>query len=153
MLRLNALWRSRALRNAKGQTLIETALVLPLLLLISFAIIDFGVLFTVNLALESAVSQAARYGMTGQSEAGMSRADSILAVMQSVTPTLTINPASVEFHHLVGGGWVAGVGGPGEVQRISVRYTHTVMVLTPFFTNGQVTLRAESTMKNEDRFE
>jgi Flp pilus assembly protein TadG len=143
----------RRLRDAKGQTLIETAIVLPLLLLITFAIIDFGVLFTVNLALESGVSQAARYGMTGQAQGGMTREASILAELRRVTPALTIGDANVQFTHLVGGAWVGGVGGPGEIQRISATYTHTVMVLTPFFTNGQITLRAESTMKNEDRFE
>jgi Flp pilus assembly protein TadG len=133
--------------------MVESAIVLPLLLVVTFAIMDFAVLFTVNLALESGVSQAARYSMTGASQPGMTRQDSIMAEIRRVTPTLTIPDANVEFSYLVGGAWVAGVGGPGSIQRIAVRYTHTVMVLTPFFTNGQVTLRAESTMKNEDRFE
>jgi Flp pilus assembly protein TadG len=153
MARRKATTAWRLIRDAKGQSMVEAALMLPLLLLITFAIIDFGVLFSVNLALESGVSQAARYGMTGRFEDGMTREESMLALMRTVTPTLDINDANVEFSHLSGGNWVAGVGGPGAIQRISVSYTHSVLVLTPFFSNGQITLRAESTMKNEERFE
>jgi hypothetical protein len=153
MARQNAMKLSRVIREAKGQSMLEAALMLPLLLTITFAIIDFGVLFSVNLALESGVSQAARYGMTGRFEDGMTREESMLSLMRAVTPTLDINDTNVQFSHLSGGNWVSGVGGPGAIQRISVSYTHRVLVLTPLFPGGQITLRAESTMKNEERFE
>jgi hypothetical protein len=153
MSRCHPLRLGRRLQNEKGQSMIEAAIMLPVLLLITFAIIDFGLLFSVNLALESGVSQAARYGMTGQTQGGLSREDSILAALRQATPILNLDEADIQFSHLVGGGWASGVGGPGSIQRISVTYTHRVLVLTPFFPNGQIELRAESTMKNEERFE
>jgi Flp pilus assembly protein TadG len=143
----------RRLGEAKGQSLIEAAITLPLLLLITFAIIDFGILFWVDLSLESGVSQAARYGVTGAAQAGMSREESIKDALRRVTPSLDIDDADIEISHLASGDWAAGIGGPGSIQRIAVTYQHKVLVLTPFFDDGQIALRAESTMKNEERFE
>jgi hypothetical protein len=57
------------------------------------------------------------------------------------------------FSHLAvgGGSFIAGTGGPNEVERLTVNYTWTLYtpLLRPFFTNGQIRLTAESTMKNE----
>src|SRR5205085_11437935 len=53
-------------RDSRGSNLVEAALVTPLLLLLTFAIADFGGLFYAYLALENGVSQATRYGVTGQ---------------------------------------------------------------------------------------
>jgi Flp pilus assembly protein TadG len=143
----------RRLRDQRGQSLMEAALVAPLLLMVTFAIIDFGLLFYVYLALESGVSQAARYGITGNALEGMSRQDSIKSMIRRATPTLTIPDDSIQFSHLAGGAWVAGTGGPGDIEKLTITYTHNVLVLRPFFTDGQIQLRVESSMKNEDRFE
>lgn len=142
---------SRA-RRQRGQTLIEAAFVTPLLLLLTFGIIDFATILYVYLALESGVSQATRYGVTGNSMQGLSREESIKATMRSVTPTLTLDDGVFEFSHLSGGSWVSGAGGPGEIEKVTVRYTHDVMVLRPFFTDGQIELMVESAMRNESRF-
>ena len=45
----------------------------PLLLLLTFSIVDFAALFYVYLALENGASQATRYAVTGQVQAGMTR--------------------------------------------------------------------------------
>jgi hypothetical protein len=110
-------------------------------------------LFWVDLTLESGVGQAARYGVTGAANAGMSREESIRHALRRVTGDLAIADADIQFSHLVEGEWAGGVGGPGAVQRLAVTYRHKVLVLTPFFDNGQIALRAEATMKNEERFE
>jgi hypothetical protein len=133
--------------------MIETALIMPLLMLVTFSIVDFGILFYTHLSLESAVSQAVRYGITGASMSGMSRQDSIKTVLRRAAPSLTIPDQNITFSRLVGGNWVGGLGGPGDVERLAIDYTHRVIILAPFFTNGQVNLHAESAMKNEDRFQ
>jgi hypothetical protein len=133
--------------------MVETAIMLPLLLVVTFAIVEFGVLFTVNLALESGVTRAARFGMTGATADGQSREASMMAVLRRATPMLTIDDASIEFSHFSGGGWAPGVGGPGAIQRLSVSYSHDLLVLMPLLGRAQINLRAESTMKNEERFE
>lgn len=142
----------RGLLDSTGQSLVEAALATPLLLLLTFAIIDFGLIFYVNLALENGVSQAVRYGITGQSITGLSREESIKKVMRQATPTLTIDDGAFEFSHRSAGAWVAGTGGPGDVERLRVTYDHQVFVLRPLFTGGLVRMRVESSMKNEDRF-
>lgn len=143
----------RRLRDDRGQSMVETAIILPMLLLVTFAIIDFGVLYYVNLSLENGVSQASRFGITGETSGGMSRQASIMSALRRATPTLTIDDSHVQFSHLVGGGWVSGIGGPGDIAKVSVTYRHDLMVLGPLFAQGGVTLHAESSMKNEDRFE
>jgi Flp pilus assembly protein TadG len=137
--------------------MVEAALVTPLLLFLSFAIIDFSLMFYVYLALGSGVAQASRYGMTGQIVAGESRENSIKMAMRNATPTLTLKDDAFAFTHLPVGGntWVAGAGGPNDIGKITVNYTwdfYTPLV-RPFFPNGAITLRVDASMKNERRFE
>jgi Flp pilus assembly protein TadG len=49
-------------RRRAGQSLVEFALVLPILLIILFSIIQLGMLFGSNVGLINAVREAARYG-------------------------------------------------------------------------------------------
>ena len=48
------------IRNGKGQTMVEFVLVLPILMLVLFAIIQFGMTFTHYVALTDAVRAGAR---------------------------------------------------------------------------------------------
>ena len=48
----------KRLRGEAGTSMVEAALVTPLLLFLSFAIIDFSLMFYVYLALGSGVAQA-----------------------------------------------------------------------------------------------
>ncbi len=147
----------------RGDNLIEAAILTPLLLLLTFAIVDFSSILYVDLALENGVSQATRFGVTGASMvdpvsgAGLSRTDSIKTAMRQATPSLTIGDDAFAFAHIPAGGagWVGGTGGPDAIERVTVTYTWTPFtpLIRPFFTNGQVTLRVSSTMKNEGRFE
>ena len=137
--------------------MVEAALVTPLLLFLSFAIIDFSLMFYVYLALGSGVAQASRFGMTGQVVAGESRETSIKMAMRNATPTLTIKDEAFSFTHLPVGSstWVAGAGGPNDIGKITVNYTwafYTPLV-RPFFPQGQINLRVDASMKNERRFE
>ena len=47
------------------------------------------------------------------------------------------------------------LGGPNDVGRVTVNYSWQFMtpLVRPFFTNGQVNLRVQSTMKNETLFQ
>jgi hypothetical protein len=140
------------LRQTAGQSLVEAAFALPLLLILTFGIIDFSWALFSHLALQNGVSEAARYGITGATMPGMNRAESIRAAMRNATPILQIQDQDFSFSRLVGNNWVAGLGGPGEIEKVTVTYVHEVLVFRPLFPNGQVTLRAESAMKNEGRF-
>jgi Flp pilus assembly protein TadG len=153
-------WREpticRRLRACRGTSLLETALVLPLLLLVTFSIIEFGAMFYAYLALENGISQATRYGITGNTQTGLSRDDSIKAAKRDATPTLTINDTAFSMTHLPLGTttWLAGPGNPGDIEKVTVDYDYDIMtpLLRPFFTNGLFHIQVASSMRNETRF-
>jgi hypothetical protein len=150
----------RRFRDAKGASLIEAAIITPLFLLLTFSIADFGALFYAYLALENGVSLASRYGVTGRAMddpmnpgTPLGHEGTLKAAMRQGTPTLTIPDSAFSFARRApgGGAWVAGVGGPGDLERITVNYTWRFFtpLVGMFFTNGEVNLQVESAMKNE----
>jgi len=143
-------------RCSRGATLVEAAIITPLLLLLTFSIVDFGSLLYVYLALENGVSQATRYAVTGNQVAGLSREESIRQAMRQATPTLTLADDAFTFTHLVAGTsvWAGGSGGPNDIGRVTVNYNWVLMtpLIRPFFPNGQINVRVESAMKNERRW-
>jgi hypothetical protein len=154
----------RASHRERGANLVEAALLTPLLLLLTFGIVDFSSLFWVYLSLENGVSQATRYGVTGNQlddpahpGTPLSRTDSIKQIMRDATPNLTIPDGAFTFSHIPpgGGGWVSGTGGPGAIEKVTITYAWTPLtpLIRPFFSGGRITMRVESSMKNESRFE
>jgi Flp pilus assembly protein TadG len=147
----------RRLKDSRGANIVEMALVMPLLFLLTFSIVDFGSLFYVYLALENGVTQAGRFGVTGNLSGGLSREDSIRQAMREATPTLTIEDGDFSFSHMVPGtvNWVGGTGNPGDVSRVNV--THSWKLMTPFigefFASNMITIKVESAMLNEPRFD
>ena len=92
----------RRLRDTSGNTMIEAAMITPLVLLLTFGIMEFATMFYVYLALENGVSQATRYGVTGQLKddpmnpgTPLNRTESMKLAMRQATPTLTIPDARV----------------------------------------------------------
>jgi hypothetical protein len=166
MQAVRSLWARRGsfrrLSDAKGANLVEAAVITPLLLLLTLAIVDFSAMFYAYLALEHGVSQATRFAVTGRTSttsggAAMSREASIKAKMREETPTLTIPEGAFSFSFMRPGtsSWNGGLGGPNDVGRVTINYTWTFMtpLIRPFFSGGQVNLIVQSTMKNEAVFE
>jgi Flp pilus assembly protein TadG len=147
----------RRLKESKGNNIVEMALVLPLLFLLTFSIVDFASLFYVYLALENGVSQAARFGVTGNLKDGLTREESIRAAMRDSTPTLTIDDDAFSFSHLPQGAtvWLSGSGDPSDVSKVRVTYTWALMTpfIREFFPGGQIDIAVESAMLNEPRFD
>ena len=141
----------RRLRNCEGTNLVEAAIITPLLLLVTFGIVDFSALLYVDLALQNGVSQASRYGVTGNVSGILSREDSI----RQRPPSLTIRECAFRFSHLSGGTWVGGAGAPGDIEKVAVDYNWQILTpwISPFFTNGQISFHVESSMKDESLFQ
>jgi uncharacterized membrane protein (UPF0127 family) len=150
----------RRLRDTTGTSIVEAAIITPLLLLLTLSIIDFGALFYCYLALENGVSQATRFAVTNNVLADpnnpgtfLSRDASIMLAMRNATPTLTIPDSAFTFSSMPPGGtaWGPGSGGPDALAKVSVSYTWTFFnpMLWAFFSGGQITLNVESAMKNE----
>ncbi len=148
----------KGLKGCDGSNLVEAAIIVPLLLTVTFAIIDFSSMFFTYLALENGVSQAGNQ-MDDPNKPGqkLDRASSIKAAMRDATPTFTLNDSNFTFAFLSPGttNWVAGTGGPNDVGKVTVTYTWTPLtpILKPFLTNGQLSVRVDSAMKNESKFE
>ena len=154
----------KRLRDTSGANLLEAAIITPLLLLLTFSIADFGSLFYCYRALENGVSQATRVAVTGNAMSDpahpgstLSRPDSIKAAMRDATPTLNIPDSAFTFQHMPVGGttWLGGTGGPNDIERVTITYTWPLMtpLLSPFFPGGALTMKVESMMKNEGRFQ
>src|SRR5208283_5944653 len=73
----NLLRKIRIFMGRQGEGGVEFAVVLPLFLLLMFALIDFGRWYWIRETLENAVRQAGRYAVTGQSMPGDTRVQSI----------------------------------------------------------------------------
>jgi Flp pilus assembly protein TadG len=154
----------KLIRDSRGNNLLEAAIVTPLLVFLTFSIVDFATLFYAYLALENGVSQATRFAVTGNllddpdsPGAKLSRRDSIMTTMRNATPTLTIPDNAFTFSHMPPGAasWANGTGGPLDIEKVTVKYDWSILspVLRPFFDNGRITLVVDSAMKNEGRFE
>jgi Flp pilus assembly protein TadG len=154
----------RRLADCTGSNVLEAAIITPLLLVLTFSIIDFASLFYVYLSLENGVSQATRYAVTGNvmddpdNPGGqLSREGSIMAAMKGATPTLELTSDAFSFTHMTPGSssWSSGVGGPSDVGRVTIDYTWKPLtpILRPFLTNGEIHVSVDSAMKNEARFE
>ena len=129
----------------------------PLLLLLTFSIVDFACLFYVYLALENGASQATRYAVTGQVVAGQTREESIkighAARRRRLSrSTTTCSRSAISRRARRPGS--AGTGGENDIGKVTVTYPWSLMtpLIRPFFTDGQLNIRVESAMKNERRF-
>lgn len=70
--------------NKKGQTLVETALVLPLIILILMGIIDFGMMFNNYLIVSNASREGARNAAVGAKDS------EIISIAKKVSGTLEV---------------------------------------------------------------
>jgi hypothetical protein len=87
----------------------------------------------------------------------MSREESLRQAVRDATPTLTLTDDAITFTHLPPEGtvWVGGTGGPGAIEKITVKYTWELLtpVLKPLFADDTVDFTVDSTMKNERKFD
>lgn len=139
-------------------TLVEFALILPLFLLLMFALIDLGRYYWIRETVENAVRQAGRYAVTGQSMTGDSRVASIQQVAENAmaglynpnTTTIAVSSNPVGQSPSSGTNGFAGYGG----ENVTIKISATVGFFTPgiaryFGPNGSNTLVESVTFRNE----
>ena len=157
-LAMQKLTLKKAPEGESGQTLVEFALLLPLIVVVLLAIMEFGAMFYVNLTMQNAVRQGARYAVTGQTQAGFSRRASLENKIRFYSNglydkhphTLTtskVTPGSSTYTNLTG----AQVGKGGDIIMVQLDYTWPLMtpVLKPFFRNNKYVFTVKATMANE----
>lgn len=104
------------MKSEKGQSLVEFALVIPILIMLLFGIIDFGRVFHAYLTIDHAGREAARAASVGEKNVGKIRE---IAVKQATSIGLSEGDVSVP----------GGV--PSSGNDVTVRISHSVPFITP----------------------
>jgi Flp pilus assembly protein TadG len=153
----NAQQTRHSFRWPPGQALVETAIGIVLLVLVTLSIVDAAWLFYGYLTLQNGVTEATRFAVTGQSmddpsnpASPLSHKDAIMHFMRSVTPGIDIEDSEFGFTDLTDP-TVQGVDVPTHVIQVTVTHRWPLInpMLRPFVGGDSITLRVSATMKNE----
>ena len=143
-------WPAQNLRSRCGQALVEFTLVLPLLLVMFFSILEFGLYFYTRVSLRHVVRESARFAVTGNvlndsTGTPMSKAQSIEKLILTGAPAIHLTPSNITLTPADGGG-------PGEVVRIDVSYAYTAKLppFVLFFPKGRLMINVATVTKNEN---
>ena len=155
----------RRVRNNRGATAVEFALVLPLFLLLVLGIVDFGRYFFVEHTLQYATREGMRLALVGRTlnDANgnpMSRVDSIIKTIQD-NASLAVNPSSLSIYiYPIGNNYqdpqnwntlAPSAGDPGSYMRVKTDYTYNFLtpLIGAFFAGGNTLVEAQGTYRNE----
>lgn len=123
-----------AAKAQRGQSLVELALLVPVLILILIGIIDFGRVFNAYITITNAAREGARYGAMHPDDA-----DGIKArvVNEATASGVNVEDVEVEFPN--------GTSEPGNPIRVKVIYGFPL--ITAFlFGGGTITLQSAAEM-------
>ncbi len=127
-------------RRQRGQSMVELALVLPLLLLILLGIVDLGRVFNAYIAITNASREGALYGSFYPPVDETAKAKIKSRVLQEAQPTVILNPSlvSVESQGVVAGSPVT----------VTVEYPFSAvsMIMEGFFPVSPFHLKASTVM-------
>jgi Flp pilus assembly protein TadG len=138
----------------RGQAMVEFILVAPLYFLLTFGVMDFGRMFFVQMNLQQAVQDAARYASTGNHMPDPNNPGQNLSRITSITDyvqqmAIGASVSNVQISSL--GGGAGSAGGPGDTVTVSL--TTNLKLMTPFisafFPNGTYTFTSSATVQNE----
>ena len=146
---------SRPFSSERGAAIIETALTLPLILLVSVGIFEFGRAFETWQVMTNAAREGARVAVLPNPTAGAADAR-VRAYLQlgglNYDPSVgvAITPVQVSL----------GAAGNASASRVTVTYPFSFMVLQPVArlvvrnstAGSAITLTASATMRNETQF-
>ncbi|SHH97041.1 TadE/TadG family type IV pilus assembly protein [Clostridium grantii] len=77
----------------KGQALVETALLLPIMLMLIFGIIEFGLILNTNIVVSNASREGARYASLGYTDS------EVKTLVNNETSTLTIKETKINYEN------------------------------------------------------
>ena len=156
----------RKVRNKKGATVVECALVFPLFFLLMFGILDFGMYFFVEHTLQFATREGMRLALVGRKLQGpsgnlLSREDSIIQTIQE-NASLAVDPSKLSIYiypiddstYQDPQNWnslAPNAGDPGSYMRVKTLYTYNFLtpLIGAFFTGGNILVQAQGTYRNE----
>jgi len=121
---------------------VETALVLPVILLLLFGIIEFGRILNTYIMLTNASREGARYSIVGHSEPEVKQA--VVDKVQPIIPTFTAENVRVD-----------GPGGVDDPNRdVTVTAKYDLPLITPVVRNlvssdGTFKIKSSTVMRTE----
>lgn len=156
LLSMIAVKFGRLVRARSGNSMVEFALILPLFLLLTLGVLDFGRLFWTQETLSYALREAGRYAVTGQHMTSTngtveSRVQLIINVAQQYSAGINVSQITVNTLNPATGGVTSNyAGGGGETVVISL--TTGLKLLTPvgvYFPNNTYTFTTSTEFRNE----
>jgi Flp pilus assembly protein TadG len=141
-------------RNRKGQSIIEFALIMPLLLLLVFGIVDFSIGLYDKAVVTNASREGARAGIVYRYPAldTVQLAAEARTVAQNYCSTYLITFSGgpiVPPNVAVSGGTVGGFAASGQPLTVTVTYNYTYLIIPRFIGGGSPTLTATTVMRME----
>lgn len=156
-----------AKNREKGATAVEFAFIAPIFFFLLFAIIEFGILFWVNLTMQYAVREGARFAVTGQTcifgnpPTAQQRyqcvikeiKDSSMGIYDQVNPTMTITinngaPTTHSDPNLYTPG-MFGAKNDIVVLRLNCDWPILTPLIQPYFSGALYQFSVAATMRNE----
>lgn len=128
-------------KSDTGVSMTEFAIVLPVFALFLFGVIQFGLIFSTQLALRNATSVAARFAVLGGAGGGHTESEVKQAAVDASSGILEITTADVTVADETVGGESA--------KKITITYDLDLLLpfVVPGQVNGQLTLRSEAFMR------
>lgn len=123
------------LKEESGQSIVEFALILPVLMLIVVGIIEFGWLFNGKITLTSAAREGARVAAIVKNETTATAAINETADLSGLTVT------DIDYDYITGG--------PNSVNRVKVSVEGRMNPLVGLFISGPVDMESEAFMRME----
>jgi Flp pilus assembly protein TadG len=128
----------KSLRNQKGQSLVEFAIILPFLLLLLMGILEFGIMLNSYLTIHNSAREGARLGIVAGSNI------EIKQLISNISPNLNTENIIVNIT-------------PSEVSRksgdtLTVEVIYNYQVTVPIISNiihNVVVLKAQTSMRIE----
>ncbi len=142
----------------------EFALVLPLLLVLIFTIVDFGMYFFISHTVQFATREGVRLALVGRqvTDAGGNLLNREASIVQTIgdKARIAVNPSTLQISvYPVAAGFsdptdwstTMDAGGPGSYMRVKTRYQYKFItpLLAALAPGGKVTIQAQATYRNE----
>jgi Flp pilus assembly protein TadG len=139
-----------------GNAMVEFALVLPLFLLLTFGVLDFGRLFWTQETLSYALREAGRYAVTGQHMTSTNgttetRVQSIINIAKQYSAGIDVSQITVNTLNPSTGGVTTNYAG-GKNETVVISLTTGLKLLTPvgmYFPNNTYTFTTSVAFRNE----
>lgn len=142
--------------RSKGLVVVEMAIILPLMILLIFATIDFGRMFFTQITLQHAMREGGRFGVTGQQlptpgqpQDLQSRIDSIKQVVHKAAVGVSVEPDNIIISSMNGGQDNAGQGGDTVTISMSYQFHFVTPIVGKFFNEGKKEFTVSTSFRNE----